>query len=202
MIVDADDNVGFDAARASNSTIGAPILTDNDLLKRPVSSPMSFTYAATQTHYASSTEGRTATNSLLSSPDADHISFDHQPRFNRFLSEPSPDISLRASNDDLPSLTDSISTGAVPRISSSANTCSSMEQPSASGSVPVISKSTNAWKRASLASLNRLIPGSSNGSRLKFETTPDPAEGEKLKKKVNRISNLMHFWRSKEKAEK
>jgi hypothetical protein len=36
---------------------------------------------------------------------------------------------------------------------------------------------------------------------LKFETVPDVAcSDEKMKKKTNRISKLMHFWRSKEKA--
>jgi hypothetical protein len=201
MIVDSDDNIGPDANRASNSTIEAPVMSEDDFLKRPASYPMSFAYPTPQSHYASSTEGRTANNSVISSPDADHLSFDHQPRFNRHLGEPSPDMSLRASNDDLPSLTDSISTGAVPRFSSSANTRSSVEQRSASISGPVPPKPSNAWKRASLASLNRLIPGSSNGSRLKFETTPDLAEEEKTKKKGNRISKLMNFWRSKEKPD-
>jgi hypothetical protein len=51
-----------------------------------------------------------------------------------------------------------------------------------------------------LASLNRLIPGSANGSKLKFETVPDvPPTDEKVKRRSNRISKLMNFWRSKEK---
>jgi hypothetical protein len=52
-----------------------------------------------------------------------------------------------------------------------------------------------------LASLNRLIPGSSHGSKLKFETVPDAAAlDEKSRKKTNRLSKLMLFWRSKEKT--
>ena len=202
FIVDSEAEVALDPIRASDSTIEAPVLSEVDIPKTPVTSPLEFAYPAPQRYYASSNETRTGNNSQISSPEADHISFDHQPKFNRYLGAPSPDMPVRASNDDLPSLTDSISTGAVHRFSSSANTRSSAEQRSASVSGPATPKVTQNWKRASLASLNRLIPGSANGSRLKFETTPDATDDEKVKKKSNRISKLMHFWRSKEKSEK
>lgn len=200
VIVDLEDDIAQAEHRSSKSTIEAP--TFREFAKRPTSSPMIFSYPAPQSQYASSTEGRTTSASMISSPDPEHISFDNFPRTNnRFPGEPSPDFALRASNEDLPSLSDSISSGAVPRISSSANTRSSVEQRSASVCVPATPRSSNpAWKRASLASLNRLIPGSANGSKLKFETVPDlPPTDEKARKKTNRISKLMHFWRSKEK---
>ena len=204
VIIDGEEDLIADRARSSNSTLEAPVLPHADVPKRPATSPMpmEFTYAAARTTYASSTEGRTATNSLISSPDPEHISFDEQPRFNRYLGEPSPDFGIRASTDDLPSLTDSISTSNLPRFSSSANTRNSVDQRSVSVSGPSVSKPNNAWKRASLASLNRLIPGSSNGSKLKFETVAGPAEEEKARKKTNRISKLMHFWRSKERGDR
>lgn len=199
-IVDTDDDITRTDARLSNSTIEAPILPDYE--KRPMSSPTAFAYPAPQSHYASSTEGRTTSASMMSSPDADHISFDNLSRPIKSQGELSPDFLLRASNDDLPSLSDSISSGALPRFSSSACTRSSVEQRSHSMIVPSTSRSdaqTN-WKRSSLASLNRLIPGSSNGSKLKFESIPDvTATEEKSKKKTNRLSRLMHFWKTKEK---
>ena len=201
VIVDPEDDVAQTDYRSSKSTIEAPVY--DDFSKRPASSPMDLAYPAPQSQYASSTEGRTTCTSasMISSPDPDHISFDNFPQTRRFLSEPGPDHFLRGSNEDLPSLSDSMSSGAVPRISSSANTRSSAEQRTQSVCVPATARSSNpAWKRASLASLNRLIPGSANGSKLKFETVPDVGStDEKTKKKTNRISRLMHFWRSKEK---
>lgn len=201
-IVDTEEDPDSRPARSSNSTITAPVISEADLPKRPASSPLEFLYGAPQTSYASSSEGRTAPSSAISSPDADNISFDNPPRLSRYAGEQNLDIALRASNDDLPSLTDSVSTGVMPRISSSAGTRSSTEQRAVSFSGPAQVKSGLAWKRASLASLNRLIPGSANGSKLRFEETAAPAETEKASKKSNRMSRLIHFWRSKEKGEK
>ena len=205
IIVDAEEDIGRGGcARSSDSTIEAPVFSDLAALKRPASSPMTFAYPAPQSHYASSTEGRTTSASMISSPDADYLSFDNLSPPTRSHGEISPDFVLRASNDDLPSLSDSISSGALPRFSSSAGTRSSIEHRSASMIVPSTSRSNNqqAWKRASLASLNRLIPGSSNGSKLKFETVQDPpTTDEKAKRRSHRISKLL-FWRSKEKDEK
>jgi hypothetical protein len=201
-IVDTEEDLESHPARSSNSTITAPVISEADLLKRPASSPMEFLYGAPQTSYASSTEGRTAPSSAISSPDADYTSFDNPPRLSRYAGEQNLEVVLRASNDDLPSLTDSVSTGVMPRFSSSAGTRSSTEQRAVSFCGPSQVKSGQAWKRASLASLNRLIPGSANGSKLRFEETAAPAEAEKATKKNNRMSRLMHFWRSKERSEK
>jgi len=202
-IVDTDEDLeSRRPTRSSDSTITAPVISEADLPKRPTSSPMEFLYGAPQTSYASSTEGRTTTSSAISSPDAERMSFNGQPRLNRYAGDQNLDVVLRGSNDDLPSLTDSVSTGVMPRFSSSAGTRSSTEQRAVSFYGPPQAKSTQTWKRASLASLNRLIPGSANGSKLRFEETAAPAEGEKAAKKSNRMSRLMHFWRSKEKGEK
>ena len=204
IIVDPEDEIAqIQANRSSNSTIEAPVFHDFQTQKRPMSSAMSFAFPAPQSHYASSTDGRTTSASMVSSPDAEHVSFETMPRPLRLLSEPSPDMVLRASIDDLPSLSDSTSSGAALRFSSSGSTRQSVEQRSNSVIVPSTSRSntSQAWKRSSLASLNRLIPGSSNGSKLKFETVPDvPPMDEKSRKKTNRLSKLMHFWRSKEKT--
>ncbi|RMZ80015.1 hypothetical protein DV738_g3059, partial [Chaetothyriales sp. CBS 135597] len=201
VIVDPDDEITAAEQRSSKSTIEAPVPSDQ-FIKRPATSPMIFPYSEPRSTYASSTEGRTTSASMISSPDADHISFDNLPRTARYLTEPSSEYILKTSNEDLPSLSDSISSGVIPRFSSSANTASSIEQRSASVCVPSTSRSQSLpWKRASLASLNRLIPGSANGSKLKFEATPYPAQEEKAKKKTNRLSKLMNFWRSKEKGE-
>ncbi|RMZ76292.1 hypothetical protein DV737_g4909, partial [Chaetothyriales sp. CBS 132003] len=201
VIVDPDDEITAAEQRSSKSTIEAPV-PPGQFVKRPLTSPVIFAYPGPRSNYASSTEGRTTSASMISSPDADHISFDNFARTTRYLAEPNSEYMLKTSNEDLPSLSDSISSGAVPRFSSSANTTSSIEQRSASVCVPSTSKSHGApWKRASLASLNRLMPGSANGSKLKFEATPNAANEEKAKKKTNRLSKLMNFWRSKEKGE-
>lgn len=194
LIVDPDATEDEDV-RSSKSTIAAPSLTVEEILKRPSTSPMPFAYPDHQLHYASSTEGRTTSASLISSPDADHVSFEVQTRPRR-LGDLHPDM-VRPSTDDLPSLSDSVSSNAYPRGSCSGNTRPSLEQRSNSMFVPGSSRLHESWKRSSLASLNRLIPGSSHGSKLKLETVCADGE-EKSRKKSNRISKLMRFWRSKE----
>lgn len=189
VIVDPED---AEDVRSSKSTIEAPVLNLDDLPKRPATSPMPLGYPSTQSHYASSTEGRTTSASLISSPDADHLSFDTRPR--RF--EANVD-SLRPSTDDLPSLSDSASSNACPTTLTSANVRPSLEQRSNSMFVPGTSRLHESWKRSSLASLNRLIPGSSHGSKLKLEHVSGEDE-DKSRKKTNRLSKLMKFWRSKE----
>lgn len=193
VIVDVDADT--EESRSSKSTIEAPVLLADDLPKRPATSPMAFAYPDPQLHYASSTEGRTTSASLISSPDVENMSFDMQTRHRRF-GDHNID-SLRPSTDDLPSLSDSASSHVIPRASCSANVRPSLDHRSNSMFVPGSAKVSENWKRSSLASLNRLIPGSSHGSKLRLEDTATPAD-EKVKKKSNRISKLMKFWRSKE----
>ena len=201
-ILDTEDDLSPGPARSSNSTITAPVLTEADPLKRPASPPMEFLYGAPQSIYASSTEGPTAPNSAVSSPEPEHVSFQSHPRFNRYAGEQHLDVILRGSTDDLPSLSDSVSTGILPRFSSSAATRSSTEQRAASFCAQSVPNQSQTSKRWSVASLNKLIPGSTNGSKLKLEETATPFEAEKTKKKTNRFSKLVNFWRSKERGEK
>ncbi|KAK5074811.1 hypothetical protein LTS08_005619 [Lithohypha guttulata] len=198
VIVDSDNEVDADDICSSKSTIGAPNMTVGSLPKRPATSPMPFTYPNPQSLYASSTEGRTTSASLISSPDVDHASFDLQARSRRFESHTD---SVRPSTEDLPSLSDSASSNAFTRASSSGRVRPSLEQRSNSMFVPGSSRIHENWKRSSLASLNRLIPGSSHGSKLRLEQVSCGDE-EKTKKKTNRLSKLMKFWRSKESESK
>lgn len=206
LIIDAEENIAPDDIGSSKSTIEQPMFVEPDFAKRPMSSPMSFAYPSTQSHYASSTEGRTTTSaSMISSPDPDHIQFDHVPRLGHGFGEPAADVYLRPSTDDLPSLSDSVSSNALPRLSGIDNLRWSDEhrdQRSASMFVPGTSRSTQNWKRTSLATLNRLIPGSANGSKLKFETVPDVViPDDKSEKKIRRLSKLLTFWRSRDRME-
>lgn len=195
MIVDPEIEADSEDVRSSKSTIEAPTILEEDIPKRPATSPMAFAYPNPQLHYASSTEGRTTSASLISSPDADHVSFDAPSRPRRF-GESNTDF-LRPSTDDLPSLSDSVSSSAFPRGSSSGNARPSLDHRSNSMIVPGSSRLHEGWKRSSLASLNRLIPGSAHGSKSKLEGLPSSFE-DKSKKKNNRLSKLMRFWRSKE----
>lgn len=205
-IVDAEEDMTRETARSSDSTLSAPSMPESEP-KQSVASPMTFAYPAPQISYASSGEGRSAPSSAISSPDADHVNFDSYPRFGRHIAEPNPDPGLRSSTEDVPSLCDSVSTRNAPRLSYGPATRSSADQRSDSFTAPSTGRSSRpqqAWKRASLASLNRLIPGSSHSekSRLRFEETAEQEQAEKARKKGNRISRLMKFWRSKEKENK
>lgn len=197
VILDPDNHTEEEAedVRSSKSTLEAPTLMPDHLPKRPSTSPMPFAYPDPQLHYASSTEGRTTSASLISSPDADHVSFDTQSRTRR-LGELNVDM-IRPSTDDLPSLSDSASSNVYPHGSSIRNARPSLDKRSNSMFVPGTSRPYEGWKRSSLASFTRLIPGSSHGSKVKLDTVPGEGE-EKTKKKSNRISKLMRFWRSKE----
>ncbi|ERF73883.1 hypothetical protein EPUS_05895 [Endocarpon pusillum Z07020] len=205
-IVDTEYDVTREAARSSNSTLTTPTMPESEI-KQPTSSPMTLAYPVPQASYASSGEGRSAPGSAISSPDAEHINFDNYPRFGRHIGEPGPDAGFRFSTEDVPSLCDSVSTGNAPRSSSGAVTRSSVDQRPPSFSCPstgVGNKPRQAWKRASLASLNKLIPGSSHGerSRLCVEESSGREQDDKARRKGNRISRLMNFWRSKEKENK
>ena len=197
VIVDLDLDAESEDIRSSKSTIEAPAMLVNEMPKRPATSPMTFAYSSPQLHYASSTEGRTTSVSLISSPDPDHVSFESGSRPRRF-GELNPD-SVRPSTDDVPSLSDGASSNV--RASCSGNVRPSLEQRSHSMFTPGTSRVQEGWKRSSLASFHRLIPSSSHGSRQRLEGLPSDAE-EKTKKKPNRISRLMHFWRSKEAGDK
>lgn len=176
---------------------------------RPASLPMDFAFKSSSMPYVNRTEDESAPQSAVSS-DAGHSGFDAQIGSSRFLVEPHYD-GQTVSTDDIPSLTDSISTatGAQARVSGSVCTRPSMdqrEQRSFSESAPPTDNFIRTYKRASLVSLTRLIPGSSHGekSKLRFgESAPNiESEAARPAKKANRISRLIHYLRPKDKPGK
>lgn len=172
--------------------------------KRPASVPIDMTFKSLGSSYASSGEPPSAPHSAISS-DGGHGNFDTHLSITRHQGERQLDGQI-LSTDDIPSLSDSISTitGAPARVSGSVGTRPSLdqrEQRSLSESTPVPNAFARASKRASLASITRLIPGSSHGekSKLRFgESAPNlNDEQSRPTKKANRISRLMHFLRPK-----
>ena len=156
------------------------------------------------------------TVSSVSSPDIHNTSFD-VPRLNTATSSITdrtnwssprpgePGHKPTYSTEDVPSLTSSASTmisGHPSRFSTSAETRASTERSSSvSGVVPARTGPVSAYKRSSLASLSRLV-GSSYGEKSKLSiasSAPSDETEKRDKKKGNRISRLMRFWKSKEK---
>ncbi|CAD6574199.1 MAG: hypothetical protein ASARMPREDX12_009498 [Alectoria sarmentosa] len=212
-IVNADEEPRFSViTKSSDESTITPTLSHDPLDAQPVSAPLDFAMPTPALTY----DGTPETPSAISSPDFSRTSFD-MPRMHTASSSITDRATLNSSRagdhaltlhssvDDVPSLTSSASTmtsGHPPRISSSANTCSSADRSgSFSAPVPARTRPVSAGKRNSLASLSRLVGGGSyNRSKLNIEecVQPDPPERTE-KKKGNRISRLMKFWKSKEK---
>ena len=162
-------------------------------------------------HYPNSTEAQ----SSVSSPDFASTSFD-VPRLHTATSSITDRTTLSSrraggigqgstySAEDVPSLISSASTtisSHPPRLSTSAETRSSGERSmSFSAAVPRRTRPVSAGKRSSLASLSRLVGGSyGEKSKLSIESRAQSDDSEKPgKKKGNRISRLMRFWKPKE----
>ena len=212
-IVDADEEPRFSViTKSSDESTITPTLSHDPLDLRPVSAPLDFAMPTPALTY----DGTPETPSAVSSPDFSRTSFD-MPRMHTASSSITDRATLNSSRagdhaltlhtsvDDVPSLTSSASTmasGHPARVSSSANTCSSADRPgSFSAPVPARTRPVSAGKRNSLASLTRLVGGGSyNRSKLNIEDCIQPDTQEKSdKKKGNRISRLMKFWKSKEK---
>lgn len=177
--------------------------TSDPIGRRPASVPIDFAFKSSNLPHVPSEGEQSAPQSAVSS-EAGHGNFDLHFGHSRYLNEPGQTVST----DDVPSLTDSVSTatGAQARVSGSVYTRPSLEhreQRSLSEAVPVTESLVRASKRASLVSLTRLIPGSSHGekSKLRFGESAANTEGEEAKpaKKANRISRLMNYLRPKEK---
>ena len=212
-IVGADEEPRFSViTKSSDESTITPTLSRDPLDAHSVSTPLDFAMPTPALTY----DGTPETPSAVSSPDFSRTSFD-MPRMHTASSSITDRATLNSSRagdhvltlhssvDDVPSLTSSASTmtsGHPPRISSSANTCSSNDRPG-SFSAPVAARTrpVSAGKRNSLASLTRLVGGGSyNRSKLNIEECIQPDTPEKTeKKKGNRISRLMKFWKSKEK---
>ena len=182
-------------------------------IARPASAPMLYTLPAPSPAFTAPD----LDSSAISTPDFSQ-SFFENPRLHTATSSITDRATLssfrmgdhgfdtRGSVDDVPSLTSSASTMASaypPRISSSAPTRTSADKPSSLSSIPVVPRTRpgNASKRSSLASLSRLVGGSSGEkSKLNLTEYAHSEEGEKTeKKRGNRISRLMRWWRPKEK---
>ena len=213
-IVSADEEPRFSVVtKSSDESTITPTLSHDPLNARPVSAPIDFAMPTPALTY----DGTPETPSAISSPNFSMTSFD-MPRMHTASSSITDratinssragdhPLTLHSSIDDVPSLTSSASTmasGHPPRISSSANTCSSVDRSgSFSAPVPARTRPVSAGKRNSLASLSRLVGGGSyNRSKLNIEECAQPDALEKTeKKKGNRISRLMKFWKSKEKV--
>lgn len=218
-IVGADEEPRFSViTKSSDESTITPTLSRDPLDAHPASAPLDFAMPTPALTY----DGTPETPSAVSSPDFSRTSFD-VPRMHTASSSITDratlnssragdhTLTLHSSVDDVPSLTSSASTmtsGHPPRISSSANTCSSTDRPG-SFSAPVTARTrpvsgtrpVSAGKRNSFASLTRLVGGGSyNRSKLNIEECVQPDTPEKTeKKKGNRISRLMKFWKSKEK---
>ena len=212
-IVGADEEPRFSViTKSSDECTITPKLSHDPLEARPVSAPLDFAMSTPALTYNATPE----TPSAVSSPDFSRTSLD-MPRMHTASSSITDratlsssragdhTLTLHSSVDDVPSLTSSASTmasGHPPRISSSANTCSSADRSASfSAPVPARTRPASAGKRNSLASLTRLVGGGSyNRSKLNIEECVQPDTPEKTdKKKGNRISRLMKFWKSKEK---
>lgn len=207
-IVGADEEPRFSViTKSSDEFTITPTLSHDPLDTRALSAPGDFAMPTPALTYATS-----ETPSAISSPDFTRTSFDH-PRMHTATSSITDratlsssragdhGLGLHSSVDDVPSLTSSASTmSAHPtRISSSANSAADRSL-SLSAAVPARTRPVSAHKRLSLASLSRLAGSTYNKSKLNIEeSAPVDMVERTQKKKGNRISRMMKFWKSKEK---
>lgn len=208
-IVNTDEEPrAFNATKAPNKSTTSPVFPIDPVLQRPVSAPIDFAVRRFGPAFA------TPESSCVSSPDFNRTSFE-TPRMHTANSSITDratlgscrtgetGLSMRGSVDDVPSLTSSASmvSARTPRFSRTHANRTDGDLPSSFSTERGISSHSNAGKRSSLASLSRLV-GSSYGekSKLHIEEHAQPDSTEKReKKKGNRISRLMRFWKSKEK---
>ena len=215
-IVEADEEPRDQTAGKTKHEVGTSWTSASERfhIGRPASAPMLYTLPAPSPAFTAPDMESPAT----STPDFSQTSFEN-PRLHTATSSITDRATLssfrvgehgfdtRGSVDDVPSLTSSASTMASaypPRLSSSAPTRTSTDKPSSLSSVSVVPRTRpgNASKRSSLASLSRLVGGSSGQkSKLNLTEYAQPEEKEKSeKKKGKRISRLMRWWRPKEKV--
>ncbi|KAL8934691.1 MAG: hypothetical protein Q9211_005095 [Gyalolechia sp. 1 TL-2023] len=201
------------AAKSANELSFTPTLTSDPFARRPLSAPMQQMSPTPSPAFATPE----IYSSAVSTPDFSQTSFEG-PRLHTATSSITDrgtlssfragdhGFDLRASVDDVPSLTSSASTMTnpyPPRVSSSVHTRTSADRPpSLSVGIAPRTRPENASKRSSLASLSRLVGGSyGEKSKLNLEERAQPEDSEKgEKKRGRRISRLMRFWKSKEKV--
>jgi hypothetical protein len=206
VVEDYEEPRASSLGRDSNSTITPPMTAEDEkaprplmslqlpLLQQPIMTPDTLT--------ASSISSRQFSNSQVSL---------NTPRLNTATSsarsvtfgEPGP--AVRMSVDDVPSLSSSRSTMTnppqYPWTMAGASAPRSEGRKSSVGSAPSIDEARWRSKRASVASLSRLVGVK---SKLSIETRPQSQHmissnssmsPSKNKKKQNRLSKLMQFWK-------
>ncbi|KAL8942597.1 MAG: hypothetical protein Q9216_001579 [Gyalolechia sp. 2 TL-2023] len=201
------------AAKSANELSFTPALANDPFTGRPMSAPMQQMFPTPNPAFATPE----IYSSAVSTPDFSQTSFEG-PRLHTANSSITDrgtlssfrvgdhGFDLRASADDVPSLTSSASIMTnpyLPRVSSSVHTRTSADRPpSLSVAIAPRTRPENASKRSSLASLSRFVGGSyAEKSKLNIEERAQPEDSEKSeKKKGKRISRLMRFWKSKEKV--
>lgn len=215
-IVDPTEEPRFSVVtKSSDGSTITPSLINEPLRSGSLPAPMEYAIPRS-IQYAEMPQ----TPSSVSSPDFAHSSFD-VPRLHTATSSITDRTTWSGSraggaghgstysSEDVPSLTSSASTmisSYPPRISStSVGTRSSGERAmSFSAAQLPRTRPSSAGKRASLASLSRIMGSShSEKSKLSIESRAGSDDTEKTaKKKGHRISRLMKFWKPKEKPEK
>ena len=207
-IVGADEEPRFSViTKSSDESTITPTISPDRLDRFPVSTSTDFTMPTPALTY-----GTPDTTSVISSPDFTRTSFDG-PRMHTATSSITDRTTLNSSRagdqglglhgsiDDVPSLTSSASTTSAhpARCSISANSAADRSS-SLSAAIPARTRPASAHKRLSLASLSRLAGSSYNRSKLNIEESAPVESAERTeKKKGNRISRMMKFWKSKEK---
>ncbi|KAL8791554.1 MAG: hypothetical protein Q9195_005882 [Heterodermia aff. obscurata] len=208
-IVEVDEEPRTSAlSKSSDDHVSTPTLSTKPTSARPVSEPMTTSLHSMTPETLSST---------MSSPEFSRTSFD-VPRLHTANSSITDrmtlsscragehSVSLRASVDDVPSLSSSSSTAISaqpPRLSSSAHTRSSTERSSSlSAAVSSTCRPAITSKRSSIVSLSRLV-GHAHGARSKLHIE-ERAQVETLeraeKRKGNRMSRLVRFWKARGKS--
>lgn len=212
-IVQADEEPRASVVtKSSDETIIEPTLSKDPRFNRPASAPIELGLPRPGFYFVSPE----TPSSVVSSPDFSGNSFD-VPRLGTATSSITDRATisssrggemgqdLRVSVDDVPSLTSSASTMVSaypgPRFGINTDERLSAERPSSiSVGVPARTRQPTG-KRSSLASLSRLVGGSyGEKSKLSIEERAQSDSEKANKKKGSRISRLMHFWKSKEKA--
>ena len=212
-IVDPEEEPRFSTiTKSSDESSITPTVSPDPFSPRPVSAPLDSALPTPSLTYGTTPE----TPSAVSSADYTKTSFDvRDPRIHTARSSMTDRVTLSSSKagdfsassiDDVPSLTSSASTmmsGLPNRLSSSTQTTGPIgpteRSASLSAAVPFRSRPGTSSKRASLASLSKLMGGPLNKSKLNIAETLQPDSPEKSDKKRHRISRMMKFWKSKEK---
>lgn len=210
-IVNGDEEPRFSViTKSSDESTITPTLSHDALACRPASAPIDFATPKPVLFYTTP-----ESSSCVSSPDFSKSSFDI-PRMHTANSSLTDRATMSSSRtyehglgmhdsvDDVPSLISCASTagsGQATRGSCTTNSKpASDHSPSLSGAVPTRPRYGNSSKRSSLASIKFFGGYHSERSKLNIEErAPADSAEKKEKKKGNRISRLMRFWKSKEK---